>query len=286
MKTFVLNSAWKVICFVTCFLLMWKCDPLSAQDGPQRVYMYLDYFQTNEEQYLICETKYRPDRIFLQLVDANIEFTLVSDTAEITLGTVKTDQNGKARFDLKESDVRRDTAGMAQFQATFAGTEEFKRANRTVESKRIKLSMESIEKEDSTHTLQISGIEYNGDETIYINDKDIQVFVKRSFSNLPIGEGSIDDGTFEMSFPDDLPGDTAGNLTVIAQIIEDDDYGTAEVQKEINWGLPLPHVEEEKPRALWSRAPLWIIIAVTLSFAAAWYHYFLSISKLFKLRKL
>ncbi len=280
------NVHWKNFVLLCSFLILCQGGQLIAQDGPHRVYMYLDYFQSNEEQYLICETKYRPDRTFLQLSDAEIEFTLISDTATILLGKVSTDENGIARLDLKESELIRDTSGLAQFQATFPGAEAYQKTSRKIESKRINLEMDGI-LQDSIRTLVVSGVEIKGDEKIAITDKEVKVFVRRTFSNLPIGEGSIEDGIFEMAFPDDVPGDFDGNLTLIAQIIEDDEYGTAEVQKDIQWGLPLEQVEEEEPRALWSRAaPLWIIIAVTLAFAAAWYHYFLSVSKLFKMKKL
>jgi hypothetical protein len=93
-------------------------------------------------------------------------------------------------------------------------------------------------------------------------------------------------GAFLLEFPTDLPGDDTGNLSIIARIIEHDDYGTVESRTQLQWGIPVSFEQSERPRALWSRAPLWIIISVTLAFSAAWYHYFLSISKLFKIWKL
>lgn len=279
----VIRKNFYLLC---CFLFFCQSHQLQAQDGPHRVYMYLDYFQSNDEQYLICETKYRPDRTFLQLGDIEIDFTLISDTMVIQLGKVTTDENGIARLDLKESEVIRDTVGKAEFQATFPGNEAYQKTSRKIESKRINLEMEGMLL-DSIQTLVVSGVEIRGDEKIDITDKEVKVFVKRTFSNLPLGEGSIEEGIFQMPFPDDVPGDFNGNLTLIAQIIEDDEYGTAQVQKDLPWGIPLAQISEEEPRALWSRAaPLWIIISVTLAFAAAWYHYFLSISKLFKMKNI
>ncbi|MCB0688608.1 MAG: hypothetical protein KDC53_18850 [Saprospiraceae bacterium] len=255
---------------------------LLAQD---RVFMYLNYYQSEDEQYMVCEVKYRNDEGFQQLVGVPIEFYNNSDTASNKLGEVVTGKNGKARLDFKESDIIRDEDGFAHFESTFAGNDDYRSAKKELATKRVSLAI-SGEVEDSVKTLTVSGKEIvNGDE-IDISDTDIKVFVKRTFSDLPISEGSLDEGSYAFEFPNDLPGDSLGDLQIIARIIEHDDYGTAEVRTNETWGTPVLMSSGERPRALWSRAPLWIIISVTLAFTAAWYHYFLSLSKLFKIRKL
>ena len=103
---------------------------------------------------------------------------------------------------------------------------------------------------------------------------------------MPLIEGSLEDGEFLFEFPNDVPGDAYGDLSVIARITEHDDYGTVETRQKVRWGEPVSFVLEAKPRALWSRAPLWIIGSVCLAFILVWYHYLLAVVKLFRIRKL
>ncbi|MBK8504929.1 MAG: hypothetical protein IPL46_23555 [Saprospiraceae bacterium] len=257
-----------------------------SQDGPQRVFMYLDYFQSENGQYLLAEVKYRVEGEFTQLSDVAINFYLNTDTSQIKLGTVITGLNGKARFELNEDNLIRNVDGSAKFESIFEGNEGFSQATKDVTTKRVNLSLEG-ETEDSINTLTVSGIELINGEEIEVSETDISIFVKRTYSDLPIAEGTLEDGSFSTEFPEDLPGDDSGNLWIIARIIDHDDYGTVETRKQLAWGIPVSHVQEAGTRELWTRdAPLWIIMSVTLAFTAAWFHYFLSISKLFKIRKL
>lgn len=256
-----------------------------GQDDPVRVFMYLNYYQTIDSQYLEVEVKYREEGVFKQLAGVPIDFYINSDTSKNTIGTETTGEDGKVRLDLDEKNILRDEEGFVNFESIFPGNEGFAEASKDLSVKRALLAIEG-EIVDSVKALTISGEEIVGSENLNISDADITIFVQRTFSDLPIGEGSFEDGLVEAEFPDDLPGDANGDLWIIARIIEHDEYGTVEVRKQLNWGIPVSHATGEKPRALWSRAPLWIIIAVTMAFTAAWYHYFLSVSKLFKIRKL
>jgi hypothetical protein len=270
----------------TFLLIIVSSTISSSQDEPQRVFMYLDYFQSENNQYLVAEVKYRVDGEFIQLSDVGIDFYNNTDTNQIKLGTVTTGKNGKARFDLNEEALVRDADGFASLEAIFAGNEGFRKANKDVMTKRVKLSLDG-EIEDSVRTLTVIGQEMIDGSELDITDADIHVYVKRTYSDLPITEGTLEDGAFTTEFPNDIPGDDTGNLWIIARIIENDDYGTVETRKELAWGVPITYVQDTKTRELWTRdAPLWIIISVTLAFTAAWFHYLLSISKLFKLRKL
>ena len=269
----------------TLFLVCFANTSVHGQDEPQRVFMYLNYFQSSEEQYLLAEVKYRIEGEFKQLSDVNIDFYTTTDTSEVKLGSVTSGDDGKAKLIFQEEQVIRDLDGYAHFTAKFEGNEGFREATKELSSKRVILSLDG-QVEDSVKNLTVYGSELIGGEQSNISECDITVLVKRTYSDLPVAEGALEDGEYLMEFPNDLPGDDAGNLWIIARIMEHDDYGTVEAKTQLSWGIPVSFDQPERPRALWSRAPLWIIIAVTLAFTAAWYHYFLSLSKLFKIRKL
>jgi hypothetical protein len=247
--------------------------------------MYLNYYQTIDTQYLEVEVKYREEGVFKQLTAVPIDFYIISDTSKNKIKSANTGEDGKVRLDLDEKNIVRNEEGFVSFESIFPGNEGFAEVSKELSVKRALLTIEG-EIVDSVKSLTISGEEIVGSENLSISESDVTIFVQRTFSDLPIGEGSFEDGLITTEFPDDLPGDGNGDLWVIARIVEHDEYGTVEARKLLNWGIPVSQATGAKPRALWSRAPLWIIIAVTLAFTAAWYHYFLSVSKLFKIRKL
>lgn len=266
-------------------LLGFSHSMLIGQDGPERVYMYLNFYQIDGNRTLITELKYRPDKIFLPVSDVRVEFYRVTDTSELSLGEVITNEDGKATLVLNTNDFITDTSGSIAFNAVFSGTEAYRKASRDLTLKEISMQVDA-EVVDSIKTLNISCSEIKNDEEIPINDVEVQILVKRLYSNLPVATANLEDGEMSVQFPDDLPGGHFGELEIICRIANHDDYGTIETHKVEQWGTPVSFIPEKKPRALWSRAPLWIIIAMALALGAAWYHYFLSLSKLLKIRKL
>ncbi len=286
LQAYILNIYGVLRSTMLGLILSYLTLPLSfSQDDPVRVFMYLNYYQTIDTQYLEVEVKYREEGVFTQLAEVPIEFYIISDTSKNKIGSITTGEDGKVRLYLDEKNIVRNEEGFANFESIFPGNEGFAEASKDLSVKRALLTIEE-EIVDSIKLLTLSGEEIVGSENLNIPEADITFFVQRTYSDLSIGEGSFEDGLVTMEFPDDLPGDANGDLWVIARIVEHDEYGTVEARKKLNWGIPVSYATGVKPRALWSRAPLWIIIAVTLAFTAAWYHYFLSVFKLFKIRKL
>ncbi len=258
---------------------------LQAQDGPQRVYMYLNYFQNDQEQYLVSELKYRTEGQFYQLPGVEVDFSSEADTSEVDLGTIKTGEDGKARINLKGLEIPKNAEGFSDFIASFSGNDAYKKARKSISIKEIVLTL-NAETVDSVNVLSVTGEEKVGGEMNSIEDIDFRILVKRLYSDLPVAEAAFEDGEFEFEFPGDIPGDAFGDLWVIARILDNDDYGTVETREKVRWGVPVSYALEERPRALWSRAPYWIMFLVGGAFLLVWYHYFMAISKLFKIRKL
>ncbi len=260
-------------------------SPLISQEGPQRVYMYLNYFQDEASQVLDTELKYREEGKFYPLTDVEVEFTVDTDSNSYSLGKVMTNEHGKGILDLNGLDIARDTSGFAHFMASFNGNEQYKRASRDLSVQESVLTM-SYENMDSTRTLTVEGEVKDDDVLIPMEDVDVVILVERLFGELPVGEGTIDDGTFTFAFPSGVPGDQVGDLNIIARIVDHDELGTVSVQDNVGWGDPVSYARTKVIRALWSRAPIWLMFAVSIVLLAVWYQYFLAVSKLFRLRKL
>ena len=84
---------------------------------------------------------------------------------------------------------------------------------------------------------------------------------------------SIEPRTVE--FPDDLPGDSIGMVTIVAMFQDHGEYGNVEMRQTIQWGIPSDHSLPESHRALWTQfAPSWMVITLSILLAGVWSHYF------------
>jgi len=94
----------------------------------------------------------------------------------------------------------------------------------------------------------------------------VKLFVKRTFGNLSVAESTTDaEGLAKFSFPTDIPGDTAGNLTLVALAGSNGlELSTTKVEK---IGVPVKVKNQLDGRAMWninSMAPIWLIIVYTV----------------------
>jgi hypothetical protein len=81
------------------------------------------------------------------------------------------------------------------------------------------------------------------------------------------------EGIAQMLYPSDLPGDKNANITVVARIEDDDDFGTVESESAVKWGVK-PAVENDWGRrslsAARNKAPAILIIVSNTIIAFIW----------------
>jgi hypothetical protein len=138
---------------------------------------------------------------------------------------------------------------------------------------------------DSIKTVTVTAHTFENGEEVPVSGETVSVFVPRMFSNLTIGELTLDDaGTSSIEFPSDLPGGKEGNLTIVAAFIDNSTYGNVEKREVIHWGIPTDYLPASH-RALWTqRAPRWMIYTLTVLLAGVWGHYFFAIISLIRIK--
>jgi hypothetical protein len=57
------------------------------------------------------------------------------------------------------------------------------------------------------------------------------------FSQLKVGEVSIEEGEGIFEFPNDIPGDTLGMVTILAKIVDHDDFANLAKSQDVAWGV-------------------------------------------------
>ncbi len=208
--------------------------------------------------------------------DSTIELArLTTDT----LGIVDLYVEADYQFPLTED-------GTHYLEAIYDGDEQYSSASNELEITDIDFEF-SFEVEDSVKYLTVLATQKDPEgNTLPVEGLDISIGVKRLYSVLPIDRIETDeDGEAVLEFPDDIPGDSMGVITVQARI-EDDDYGIVEQISSIQWGVPVSFALEPLPRQLYTdEAPLWMIAAVFIILVGAWFHFMLSIYKLSRIKK-
>jgi hypothetical protein len=134
-----------------------------------------------------------------------------------------------------------------------------------------------FKEEDGKKLITATVIETTGDSIgAPVPELDVYFFVERTFNPLPIGDffnTTDEEGKVTIEFPADLPGDTLGNVTVIARIQESDEFKDTSVSRVIQWGVPLEIDNREEKRSLWAagaNAPIPLMILVNSLILIVW----------------
>jgi len=219
----------------------------------------------------------------------NIDLTFITGTDAATkIGVFKTDQNGKVKTILPvDYNYTRDESGLIHFAVEFDGNDKFESSSSEVDlvDLQIKLSLEIV---DSIKTVKVEAAKVlaNG-KTEPLNEETIPIFVKRMFGYMNIGEISLADGEGTLEFPNAIPGDTLGMLTVVAKLDDHETFGNVLKSESINWGIKTSHHTVYHPRSLWtSVAPVWMIVTLSIMLLGVWGHYIYVMVELIRLKKI
>lgn len=237
----------KKIVFSGFILLFLACVTTFAQEETQeksKTRITLDFYKNSDNtKTLISTVSSKKGRKKIPLKDVIIHFYVKS--IENNLGGIQTNNDGEAIINLPEEyDLAKDSLGNIILIAKFDGNDTYKSTEKeiTVRDTRMELSFSEI---DSVKTITITVNEIIGnDKEIPLEEVDISFYVHRLFGLMKIGEGWIENGESSIEFPNDITGDTVGNVTVIAKIEDNDIYGNIKKEESITWGVPVNYTRE------------------------------------------
>jgi len=103
-----------------------------------------------------------------------------------------------------------------------------------------------------------------------VPDINVLFFVKRYFGNLFVGEGNSTDqyGRVEFIFPEGIPGDFTGRVTLLVRVGETERSGKSTKAIQVPLGTPTIWVPLTEPRSMWNigaKAPIWLILSYILT---------------------
>ena len=210
------------------------------------------------------------------------------------LGQVTTDSTGKGRIGLPAS-FKNEWDSLNEFK--FIAEESSPQGEALSADITIKKAILTIDttSADGTRMVTAELKEKNGDNWIPVKDIDMVLSIKRLLGNLSVGDKetytSDSTGVSRAEFKrDSIPGDQKGNIILVAQIVDNDNYGNLAVEKLVNWGTPVKAPKNFfAQRALWSirtETPFWLLFTVYSIVLGIWGTFIYLIFQVRKIKKL
>jgi len=264
-----------------------------------KVRMSLDYYNNADKSRSLDATLYFvQDRIRKPVSDEIIFFYIGDISENIILDSIMTDGNGTAQIKFDEDyNFSLDEERTVNITAVFKGNKSFTSAKSDISLKDIFMEL-FLSEINGLKTVSVRAYEIGNDkEMVPVENTKINFYVPRLFSDQLIGESKFNEGKSSIEFPNNIAGDTIGNISIIARIEDHDNYGTVARQLEnFRWGNTEP-IEDDKSlmtiqiniptRALWhSNAPMWMIVTLVILLTGVWSHYMYVIYQLVKLHQL
>lgn len=261
---------------------------VNAQDELKRTYLKLYYTKNSDgSKSLTANISYKENRKFVAVKNETISFYSGVDMDEL-IKEVEINSNGEAVVVIPE-ELQADSLGFFYFAAKFKGTETYKRSNKDLSIKDSRLELTFNQKSEG-RTITVKAFEIKDEEEdLPLSEEDVYVFIPTLFGDMQIGRASLENGSCQIEFPSDLPGDSVGNLEIIVKIIDSEVYGDVVKAEKIPWGTPKPinQVEESNEKGkLWTyNAPLWMVITLSILLIGVWSHFGFVIYKMYKINK-
>ncbi|MCI0522386.1 MAG: Ig-like domain-containing protein [Bacteroidales bacterium] len=254
---------------------------------------------------VVQESKISPYMLFSYLKNSDsqqvlqVKMTNITQTGEVPLpgltirflngenllGEATTDVTGSASYTIGSTValyVAED--GTWPFTATFDGDTLVDATFSDLSITDVNLEM-TLGEEEGKRSITLTATMPADDGVIPVAGDEVGVYVPRMFSLLPVATGVLDEtGTVQLEFPNDIPGDSLGNITVIGRFNEHYLYGNVEKRENREWGTP---VIKAPPvyRSLWSTlAPKWMVVTLAILLLGVWSQYMLVIINLIRIR--
>jgi hypothetical protein len=227
------------------------------------------------------------EKRYVPLTKVDVSFYSINDTSNVLLDKVSSNENGDAVFiiDVNSSKIFKDSLGFMSFKVEYKGNATNKDVAKNIIVKQMNMDVSFFQKDTIKYIdINVQDVSIN-DQSTPIKNIEVGLYIKGTFSLLNIAQLETDEnGNGVIEFPIDMPGDTLGVLTIVAQVEEHDIYGTVISIGNINWGKPVP-LAIEKQRGLGDTdAPLWMVYTLIILLSAVWFHYLYVIFLMVKIK--
>lgn len=221
------------------------------------------YNDNNHMQYLKANTKTKIDGKFKQVGGISLSFYISSVSPANLLGKAVTNENGQAALLIPPSAKEEWNKSPKQsFLVVSDSSVLYDAVTSNIDLTKGKIQL------DTADDKKITAVLYELKDTTWVPVKgvDLKIAVKRLGGDLNVSETqtyTTDSlGAISADFKQvGLPGDTAGNIVLVAKVEDNDVYGNLTTEKTVPWGTTYKYVSQFNNRSLYARrghSPLWL----------------------------
>ena len=248
------------------------------------------YIDNNKVPYLLVKVKTKVNGKFKNVGGIPVKLSLNKDSAGTLIARVVTKENGEAMALIPPSLKKEwSTTVKHTFLASFDGNKKYDAATGDLTVGKAKILIDATDK-----TVTATVFEMKDTTWTPVKGVDVILAVRRTGGDLPINEtpAFATDSTGKASGDfkrDSIPGDAKGNITLVAKIVDNDQYGNLSIEKKVPWGAkfaPVNNFDERTLFATRAKAPIWLIFIATGIILAVWIVLILLVQNLFKIKKL
>jgi hypothetical protein len=252
----------------------------------------INYFSDNNHiPYLVVKVKTKVNGRFQTVGGIGLKLFLDKDSAGTLIANMTTNEKGEATALIPPSLKKEWGAyGKHTFLATFDGDGKYAptKADLTMSPARILISTSEDKK------ITASLMELKDKVWIPVKDVDVKIAVRRLGGDLPVNESPTfttdSTGTASADFKrDSIPGDSKGNIILVAKVEDNDQYGNLSVEKTVPWGAKFEYASTFNRRTFFAtgnKAPIWLLVVAISIIIAVWGILIYLVFNVFKIKKI
>ncbi|MGZ3756961.1 MAG: hypothetical protein ACXVAY_15880 [Mucilaginibacter sp.] len=256
---------------IACLLSAYNGFSQAAQKGTLSI--AVNYFTSNNQVPRVgVKVKTKIDGRFQTVAGIPVKLFLDKDSAGNLIGKVVTNDQGEASAYIPTA-LKTKWGKLVKhtFVASFDGDKKFDAGTGDLTVGKAKIVM------DVTADKKITATVFEMKDTAWtpVKGVDVKIGVRRSGADLPVNETPTftTDSTGQASADfkrDSIPGDTKGNIILVAKVEDNDQFGNLSIEKSVPWGSKFTWVSTFDKRTLFAtrdKAPIWLqLIAYSIMF--------------------
>jgi hypothetical protein len=285
MKRFKNSVLSLILVFLTCGISF-------AQVEKNALLLGLGYYNDNNHlQYLKANTKSKINGKFTPVGGILVKFYISTVSPEHLLGSAQTDSKGLAALMIPPGAKNEwDKSPKQSFLAVTDSSQLYDAVNTSMDLTKARIKLDTADGKKINATLA----EQQGSAWIPVKGVDIKIAIKRLGGNLNVTETptyttdslGIASADFNLA---GLPGDSAGNLVLIASVEDNDVYGNLTTERTVPWGTATKWVSDYDKRSLFARSgrpPYWLLWMASCITLSVWLVIFYLVVQIRRLKKL
>lgn len=180
-----------------------------------------------------------------------------------------------------------------KFIAEASGNKDFDGTEAEIEISKAKLFIDTSTA-DGTKTISVAVKQQEKGNWIPVKDVELKIGVQRMESVLKVGEEDTyttdSSGEVKTEFKrDSLPGDSKGNLVLVANVEDNDNFGNLKAEIIVPWGASTNPINTFNERSLFGtrdKTPVWLLLMAYGIIGIVWGTLVYLVALIFKIRKL